>query len=186
MHNKAIFVDRDGVLNEAEVRDGKPFAPRTVADFQLFPDSHDAVSRLKRSGFLIVVVTNQPDIGNGLVAASEIEAMHLRLRDLLPVDDIRVCPHSQSEGCKCRKPGIGMLVASAAEKEIDLTRSWMIGDRSSDVEAGRDAGCFTAFINRGYAIETVAPAANLTAPNLMIAVDRILGYRDTSHRIGDS
>ncbi len=176
MQNEAVFLDRDGVLNEVEIRDGKPFAPRRADDFRLIPGSRESVIRLKNHGFLIIVVTNQPDIGNGLAQPSEIEAMHRQLRDLIPVDEIHICPHKQTENCECRKPRPGMLLAAMQEQKIDLKRSWMIGDRTSDVEAGKRAGCLTAFIDRNYAIETTEPGATITVSSLSDAVDTILAF----------
>lgn len=153
---RAVFLDRDGVLNRAEVRDAKPFAPRELRHFRLLPGAAAAVDRLKAMGFLVVVVTNQPDIGNGLVDGEIVEAMHARLRERVAVDDIRVCPHPQSAGCDCRKPRPGLLLAAARDHGIDLAGSIMIGDRLGDVAAGAAAGCRTIFIDRGYA-ETRRP-----------------------------
>jgi D-glycero-D-manno-heptose 1,7-bisphosphate phosphatase len=148
---RAAFLDRDGVLNRAEVRDFKPYSPRRLRDFILLPGVPDAVARLKQAGLLVVVVTNQPDIGNGFVTESVMMQMHARLRARVPVDDIRMCPHSQTDGCDCRKPKPGMLLAAAADYGIDLKASFMVGDRFSDMLAGAAAGCYTIFLRRGYA-----------------------------------
>lgn len=147
---RAIFLDRDGVINHCEVRNGKPYAPRRIEDFRLLPGVARAVRSLKRAGFLVIVVTNQPDIGNGLVDTVIVEAMHEKLRKRLPVDDIKVCPHRQDERCGCRKPKPGLLIEAAKQWDIDLTQSFMVGDRSSDVVAGQAVGCYTVFIDRGY------------------------------------
>lgn len=147
---RGVFLDRDGVLNQSLVRDGKPYAPRTLEEFVLLPGAAEAVCALKERGFVVVVVTNQPDIGNGLVDAAVVEAMHRRLRELTLVDDIRVCPHKQTDGCECRKPKPGMLLAAARDHGIDLGNSFMIGDRVSDLSAGKAAGCLTAFVDHGY------------------------------------
>jgi D-glycero-D-manno-heptose 1,7-bisphosphate phosphatase len=175
VRRRAVFVDRDGVINRAQVRDGKPWAPRSAAEFRLLPGVPAAVQRLRDAGFLVAVVTNQPDIGNGLVDESAVEQMHERLRSRVPVDDIRVCPHSQSAGCDCRKPKPGMLVAVAREHRIDLASSFMIGDRASDMIAGATAGCYTIFVERGYAEEARRPVrANATVRSLPEAVRYIL------------
>ena len=149
-HKRAVFLDRDGVLNNPIVQDGKPYAPRSLAEFEMLPGAADAVRALKDRGFLVIVVTNQPDIGNGLVAAEVVDAMHARLRVLAPVDDIRLCPHRQTDGCDCRKPKPGMLLAAARDYNINLGNSFMVGDRVVDVLAGEAAGCFTGFIDRCY------------------------------------
>ena len=145
-----VFLDRDGVVNRALVRDGKPFAPRALRDFRMLPGTAAAVASLRLAGFMIVVVTNQPDIGNGLVDQATVDAMNDRLRRRVEVDDVLVCPHRQDEGCGCRKPAPGLLLTAAARHSIDLAASYMVGDRWSDVAAGNAAGCFTIFIDRGY------------------------------------
>jgi len=147
----AVFLDRDGVLNHSEVRDGKAFAPRRLEDFRVLPEAPAALAALKAAGYLLVVVTNQPDVGNGLVEREVVEEMNRRLAEALPVDAVEVCFHAQWDGCSCRKPKPGMLLTAAARLGIDLTSSFMVGDRGGDVEAGLAAGCRTIFIDRGYA-----------------------------------
>ena len=148
---RAAFLDRDGVINRCEVRGGKPYAPRAPTDFRLLPGVAAAIRELKAAGLLVIVVTNQPDIGNGLVSEAAVDAMHEKLQRLLPVDDVRLCPHKQSAGCACRKPKPGMLVEAARTWNIDLERSFMVGDRSGDIVAGQAVGCYTLFVDRGYA-----------------------------------
>jgi D-glycero-D-manno-heptose 1,7-bisphosphate phosphatase len=147
---RAVFLDRDGVINRCEVRGGKPYAPRHLSDFRLLPGASGAVRSLKRAGLLVVVVTNQPDIGHGLVDPAEVAAMHDKLKRALAIDDIKMCPHRQHTDCTCRKPKPGMLLEVARERHIDLKKSFMVGDRWSDVVAGQAVGCYTVFIDRGY------------------------------------
>jgi D-glycero-D-manno-heptose 1,7-bisphosphate phosphatase len=147
---RAVFLDRDGVINRAIVRGGKPFAPRRLEDFRILPGAAAAVASLKAAGLRVIVVTNQPDIGNGRVAAATIDAIHDRLRHEVAVDDIRMCPHGQAAGCACRKPKPGLLAAAARDHAIDLAQSFMVGDRASDMLAGVAAGCYTVFIDRKY------------------------------------
>ncbi|MBV8122029.1 MAG: HAD-IIIA family hydrolase [Alphaproteobacteria bacterium] len=147
---RAVFLDRDGVLTIPEFRDGRSFAPRRLADFRLYDDAAVSARRMKDAGFGLVVVTNQPDVGHGLLALDVVEAMHRRLAAAIPVDAIESCYHRQDEGCDCRKPKSGMLRCAAARLGIDCRCSFMIGDRASDVEAGRNVGCRTIFIDRGY------------------------------------
>ncbi len=158
----ATFLDRDGVLNRAELREGKPHAPRRLE-----------VRALREAGFLIVVVTNQPDIGNGHVDRQVVDAMHARLRRRLPVDAIEVCPHRQTDGCPCRKPQPGMLLAAAERLGIDLRRSFMVGDDPRDIQAGRSAGCYTVLVDRGYP-EAKPVEADAVARSFPAAVRRIL------------
>ena len=147
---RAVFLDRDGVLVRTNVIDGKPFAVRRLEDLEILPDVPAGLRDLKRAGFLLIVVTNQPDVGNGLVDRQVVEAMHERLRASLPLDFLKVCYHTQNEGCRCRKPLPGMLEEAAEEFGLDLGRCYMIGDRWSDVIAGSEAGCYTIFIDRQY------------------------------------
>lgn len=146
----AVFLDRDGVINRTFVRNGKPYAPRSLKDFKLMPNSKKSIELLKKNGFKVIVVTNQPDIGNSVVQLEEVEAMHLKLYEKTMIDDVFICPHRQDEGCTCRKPNIGMLIKASKKHNIDLKKSFMVGDRSSDIEAGNNAGCKTVFIDRHY------------------------------------
>ncbi|MAE08753.1 MAG: D,D-heptose 1,7-bisphosphate phosphatase [Bacteroidetes bacterium] len=169
----AVFLDRDGVLCRTFVRKSKPYAPKRLEDFKLMPYSYQSVLRLKQHGFIVIVVTNQPDIGNHFVKPDVVEAMHQKLRDKALVDDIFMCPHSQTEGCECRKPKSGMLYKASKKYRIDLKKSFIVGDRSSDVTAGNNAGCRTIFINRGYA-EPKPLNPDATVRSLKMAVDFIL------------
>jgi D-glycero-D-manno-heptose 1,7-bisphosphate phosphatase len=146
---RAVFLDRDGVLVIPEFRDGRSFAPRSLADFKIYPDAADCLRRLKAAGFALIVVTNQPDVGNGFVAQEIVEEMHRRMATELPIDDIEVCYHRQAEQCICRKPKPGMLLRAAQHHGIDCRRGIMIGDRGSDVAAGKAAGCVTILIDLG-------------------------------------
>ena len=147
---EAVFLDRDGVINRGYVKDGKSYAPRSIKDFKLLPHAVSSIQRLMESGFLVIVITNQPDINNGLVTFDEVDVMHTLLRKNTQITDIFVCPHSQLENCDCRKPKPGMLIDAARKYNIDLTKSFMIGDRATDIEAGLQAGCRTIFLNRNY------------------------------------
>jgi D-glycero-D-manno-heptose 1,7-bisphosphate phosphatase len=145
-----VFLDRDGVLNEAVVRDGTPHPPATVTAFRLLPGVIEACTRLEGAGFALVVVTNQPDLARGIQDRSVVDQMHEVLRGALPLEAVYLCPHDDSDGCSCRKPAPGMLLTAAGDLGIDLAQSVMVGDRWRDVEAGRRAGCRTVFIDRGY------------------------------------
>jgi len=172
---RAIFLDRDGVLVVPEMRDGRSFAPRHLEDFRLYPEAKTALDRLKEAGYLLVVVTNQPDVGKGLISRSTLDQMHDTIRRVLPVDRIEVCIHTQSDKCSCRKPKPGMLLDAARECQIDLETSFMVGDRASDVEAGLAAGCETIFIDLDYVSELKPKTAHHTARSITEAADIILG-----------
>lgn len=148
--NRAVFLDRDGVINRAFIRAGKPYAPATFEQFELLPGVIDAIAALKNAGFRVIVVTNQPDIGNGKVAREVVEAMNARVRQECRVDDVRVCYHTETDGCTCRKPKPGLLVDAARDWSLDLKRSYMVGDRWRDIGAGQAAGCRTVWIDCGY------------------------------------
>jgi D-glycero-D-manno-heptose 1,7-bisphosphate phosphatase len=139
------------VINRAKVRDGRGYPPDTLEEFEILPGVASAVERLREAGFLVIVATNQPDVAAGRQRIEVVEAMHERLRRELAVDDIRVCFHGDADNCACRKPRPGMLLDAAKAWGIALGESFMVGDRWRDIEAGRAAGCRTAFIDYGYA-----------------------------------
>jgi D-glycero-D-manno-heptose 1,7-bisphosphate phosphatase len=171
----AVFLDRDGVLSRAIVRDGLPFAPTNLGDFEILPEAPAACRQLKAAGFLLIVATNQPDVGRGTMKKEIVEAMHAKMRRELPIDRVEVCyhpGHGQSN-CDCRKPKPGLLVNAARELKIDLARSWMIGDRWRDIDCGHAAGCRTIFIDRGYA-ENLKQAPDFRVKDLAQAAEIII------------
>jgi len=147
---RALFLDRDGVLNVAPQVDGLPTSPATVAAMEIIPGVEEACARLKAAGFLLVMVTNQPDIANAKTTRSKVDAINRALQARLGLDAIYVCPHNDRDNCECRKPKPGLLLTAARRWNIDLAASYMIGDRWRDVEAGRAAGCRTVFVDHGY------------------------------------
>lgn len=149
--NRAVFLDRDGVINRVVVRDGRPYSPARLEDLEILPGVGEAVEALRAAGFQIVVVTNQPDVARGLQSLEVIEAMHDRIRAELSVHEIKVCYHVDEDGCECRKPKPGMLLEAAVARSIDLARSYMVGDRWRDIEAGKAAGCSTILVDGDYA-----------------------------------
>jgi D-glycero-D-manno-heptose 1,7-bisphosphate phosphatase len=168
---RAIFLDRDGVLNRAMVRDGKPYPPRAVDELELLPGVATALARLKSAGFALVVVTNQPDVARGRLPRETVDAIHARLMKMLPLDEIRVCCHDDDDRCDCRKPKPGLLLDPPT---YDVAASFMVGDRWRDIEAGRRAGCrATILIDYAYD-EPVARDADYNVSSLADAVDRIL------------
>jgi len=147
---RAVFLDRDGVINRSVVRNGKPYPPATLEEFELLPGADAAMRALRQAGLLVIVVTNQPDVATGVQRRDVVEAMHDILRATGLCDDIKACYHTDANGCNCRKPKPGMLIEAAREWKIDLTRSFMVGDRWRDVAAGKAAGCYTYFIDYQY------------------------------------
>ena len=150
LNSKAVFLDRDGVINRAVVRNRKPYPPNRLQDLEILPDVPEALNLLKESGFLLIVVTNQPDVGRGTQKKETVEEMHLFLKKKLPLDDIYVCWHGQDGECECRKPLSGMLMQAANKYGVDFQQSYLIGDRWKDIEAGKKAGCKTIFLDYHY------------------------------------
>jgi len=147
---QAIFLDRDGVINRSFVRNGRPYAPTKLKDFEVLPNVAEALEELRRLGFLNIVVTNQPDLKSGIQSADSLEQMHRLLLDTLAIDAIEVCPHNDEDNCSCRKPRPGLILRAANRFDIDISESFMIGDRWRDVLAGQAAGCRCLFIDYGY------------------------------------
>ncbi|MBI4887703.1 MAG: HAD family hydrolase [Acidobacteria bacterium] len=170
---RAVFLDRDGVITRSLIRDGRPYAPRSLDEFEILPGVAGALTRLRDAGFLLIVVTNQPDVRKGLVARADVEAMHRRLREALPLDDLFVCYHDDRDGCACRKPSPGMLYAAAVAHEVTLGASCLVGDRWRDIEAGRRAGCTTILVDGGHH-EAVASEPHARQPDLDGAASWIL------------
>lgn len=147
---RAVFLDRDGVIIRAVVRDGRPFAVTSAEAVEVLPDVPGALARLHDAGFVLVVVTNQPEVARGTLTLGTLDRMHAQLRAALPLDDVRMCPHDDADRCPCRKPEPGMLLDAARDHHLDLPGSFIVGDRWRDIEAGRRAGCTTIFVDRGY------------------------------------
>jgi D-glycero-D-manno-heptose 1,7-bisphosphate phosphatase len=147
---KAVFLDRDGVINAPVVRDGRPYPPASLEDLRIYPDAARSCTLLKEAGFTLVVATNQPDVGRGTQQREVVEQMHARILAELPIDLVEVCYDPDAEASECYKPAPGMLLKAARQLELDLSQSYMIGDRWRDVDCGHAAGCKTIFIDRGY------------------------------------
>jgi len=181
--NRCVFLDRDGVLNRPVVRDGRPYPPAHADEFEIYPDAADGCRRLKEAGFILIVVTNQPDVGRGTQSMEAVEAMHAKLRAALPwLDGIEVCYHAGSnhgEPCECRKPKPGMVLRAAAAHAIDLKRSFLIGDRWRDVDCARAAGCRAVFIDHGYD-ESLREDPDVIVSNFAEAVSAILDEATSS------
>ena len=174
MSRRAVFLDRDGVLNRARVVDGRPYPPRDLAALSILPGVAAACAALAGKGFLLVGVSNQPDIARGLTPAATVAAINRHLAAALGLDDLRVCPHDDGDRCACRKPRPGLLLAAARDFDIDLRCSIMVGDRWRDVAAGRAAGCRTVFVDHGYD-ERRPEGADLTCDGLPAALPWIIG-----------
>ena len=169
----AVFLDRDGVLNKAIIRSGKPYPPRDLGEFAIIAGARASLDALKSEGFLLVVVTNQPDVARGRVSRAEVDAINAKLAGDLPLDAIEVCEHDDNEHCDCRKPKPGMMLRAQQKLGIDLARSFIVGDRWRDIEAGRRAGCRTILIGDGYG-ETFSSAPTFKVASLARAASWII------------
>jgi len=147
----AVFLDRDGVLVRAIVRSGVPRPPAGLHELELLPGVADACQRLRSAGFILIVVTNQPDVARGTMTPAQVEEINGALRERLPLDEIVVCLHDDADACECRKPQPGMLLAAAERWDVDVHASFLVGDRWRDIEAARRAGCCAIFVDLGYA-----------------------------------
>lgn len=175
---QAVFLDRDGVVTRAIVREGKPYAPTSLAELVILPGVAEACTVLHEAGFRLIVVTNQPDVARATLRREVVEAMHEALCDQLPLDDIRVCYHDDTDHCSCRKPKPGLLLDAARDWNIDLSASFMVGDRWKDIETGRRAGCRTVFVDCGYR-ERKPDCPDYRVGSLIEAVGRILQHSRT-------
>ena len=174
---RAVFLDRDGVINQAIVRDGRPYPPPSVHELVINPDAPQAMARLHDAGFALIVVTNQPDLARGRQTRKNIDEIHAALKSALPLDAIYLCDHDDADRCACRKPNPGMLLDAARDFGLDLKQSFLIGDRWRDIDAGARAGCRTILIECGYTDRAPAAPPDFTVRTLSEAVDRILTMR---------
>lgn len=168
--NRAVFLDRDGVVVGAEVVDG---VPRPLAEPAVLSGVSESCEQLRQAGFLLVLVTNQPDISRGRTTRAAVDSVNERLQAELMLDLVQVCPHDDADHCACRKPAPGMLVEAAKALDIHLPTSFMVGDRWRDVEAGTRAGAHTVFIDHHYP-ERAPTAPDFIAASLCDAVPHIL------------
>jgi D-glycero-D-manno-heptose 1,7-bisphosphate phosphatase len=173
LSRRAVFLDRDGVLNRAVVRNGRPYPPDSLEAFEILPGVPDAVTRLHDAGYLLIGATNQPDVARGTQRREVVEAMNSLLVEKMPISEIFVC-YEDGDDCPRRKPNPGLLLEAAEIYRIKLAASFMIGDRWRDIEAGRRAGCRTVFIDLGYDEPRPDPDADFVAADLPQAVDWIL------------
>lgn len=174
LKNKAIFFDRDGVINESVVHAGKPYPPSSVASLVIAPCVAQALKLLKSHGYKMIVVTNQPDVARGKTSQTTVEAInHYLQRELPELDEFKVCFHDDTDNCTCRKPKPGLLLQAEAEYGLDLCQSFMVGDRWKDISAGQAAGCTTIWLNRHYQ-EREPQQYDYTTDNLLDAAKWII------------
>ena len=166
---KAVFLDRDGVVNKAFIRHGLPTSPISLNELEILPGVKESILRLKKLNYICLLVTNQPDVSRGKIEKKTVIEMNNFLKKEIELDDIFVCYHDDYEKCKCRKPKSGLLIQASKKWDIDVRKSFMIGDRWRDIQAGISAGCKTIFIDNNYN-EAKRVKASYTSANLVDAV----------------
>lgn len=173
---RAVFLDRDGVLVRAIVREGKPYPPRDLSEIEIASDAVEALTELKRAGYLLVVVTNQPDVARGTQDRAVVEDINAYVRARLPIDDCFTCYHEDQDACTCRKPLPGLILLAAEKHDIDPKSSFLIGDRWRDIDAGYAAGCYTILIDHGYRERTPVHTPDVRVTCLKDAAAWILQF----------
>ena len=176
--NRAVFLDRDGVLNDAILQDGKPHPPASLLELRVAEGAVEALAQLKAAGYLLIVVTNQPDVGRGKQSREAVEEINRALAAELPLDEFVVCWHDGPELCDCRKPKPGMVLGAAARHGIDLQQSFLIGDRWRDIDCGHAAGVRTIWIDRGYRARGPENPPDHRCGSIREAVEWVLGAED--------
>jgi D-glycero-D-manno-heptose 1,7-bisphosphate phosphatase len=150
MKHKAVFLDRDGIINRAIIKNNIPYSPRKLSEFTLNTDIKPVIEVVKKHGYIVIVVTNQPDVARGLLKESTLQRMHTIIRKNLPIDDIYYCPHDDLDKCPCRKPKPGMLFEAAKKWNITLAESYFLGDQERDVHTAINAGCCPIILDYPY------------------------------------
>ena len=166
---KAVFLDRDGVVNKAFIRNGLPTPPISLNELEILPGVKESILRLKKLNYICLLVTNQPDVSRGKIEKKNVIEMNNFLKKEIELDDIFACYHDDKDNCKCRKPKPGMIIQASKKWDIDVRKSFMIGDRWRDIQAGINAGCKTFFIDNNYNEDKLVEAS-YTSANLLGAV----------------
>ena len=171
--NRAVFLDRDGVVNQVVFRKGQPSSPRSLEEFIWVEGIQEAVKRLKSASWLVFVITNQPDIARQKLDPIISGQISATIYQYLPIDEIVVCPHDNDDNCACRKPHPGMLISLAERWQVDLGQSLIIGDSWKDMAAGKNANCQTILLERYYNTGT---EADFKVDTVLSAVELILAF----------
>lgn len=170
----AVFLDRDGVINRATVSDGRPYPPARLDDFEILPGSITSLLKLADFGYILIGVTNQPDVARGTQSRELVESFNALIQSRLPIREIFVCYHDNIDNCECRKPKPGLILKAADKYRLDLSKSWMVGDRWKDIAAGRAVGLKTIFVNYHYTEDYAGAPADFTVEDTVYLADIIL------------
>ena len=170
----AVFLDRDGIINRAIVRNGKPYPPDRLEELEILPGIAASLPRLANSGYVLIGVTNQPDVARGTQSRQTVESFNALILSTLPIREIFVCYHDNSDDCDCRKPKPGLILRAAQKYGLDLSHSWMVGDRWKDIAAGQAVGLKTIFVDYHYAEKHEGPSSDFTVEDTSFVADIIL------------
>lgn len=173
---RAAFLDRDGVVNSSSIVEGVPRPPRTPDEVLILPGVKEALILLQNNHFVPVVVTNQPDVARGSITISAVEAVNKKIQQITSIRHFFVCFHDDSDHCECRKPKPGLINEAAEVLGIDLSRSFLVGDRWKDVAAGINAGVECFFIDYSYS-ERAPDQPFTVVTSLLEAVQIVIGDR---------
>jgi len=169
-----VFLDRDGIINRAIIHDGKPYPPSKLDDFEILPGSISSLLRLANFGYVLIGITNQPDVARGTQSREIVESFNALIQSKLPITEIFVCYHDNVDNCECRKPKPGLILKATEKYGLDLSRSWMVGDRWKDITAGQAVGLKTIFVNYDYAETYKGAFADFTVNDTEAIADIIL------------
>jgi D-glycero-D-manno-heptose 1,7-bisphosphate phosphatase len=171
---KAIFIERDGILNLPRVLNQHQITPTTLARLKINHLAQPVLKQLKAAGFLLIATTNQPGLTDGSVSRLELDRMHDLLQHCFQLDDIMVCPHEESEGCSCRKPQPGLFTEAAFKWGINLEQSFVVSDKWQDARAAHTVGCFSMMIQSSW---IGSGHYDFLVPDLKCIVDKILSLQ---------
>ena len=166
---KSVFLDRDGVINKVYIKDGLPRSPNSSNELKILPGVRESIIKLKKLNFICLMVTNQPNVSRKKIDKNSVIQMNNFLKNEIALDDIFVCYHDDSDNCNCRKPKPGLLLQAGKKWDVDFKKSFMIGDRWRDIQAGEKVGCKTIFLDYQYN-ETKPKKPNFISDTLFNAV----------------
>ena len=158
MKNKCLFLDRDGIINVPLVKKNKPFAPTEISQFRLYKNLNKTLNYIKKLNYLIIIITNQPELSKGNLNKKTLDQMHEIIYSTFPIDDIFVCKCQESSSCKCYKPKPKMLYDAKIKHNIDLKKSYFVGDTYRDVYCASNAGCYSILLKKRYNYEMISKA----------------------------
>ena len=174
----AVFLDRDGIINRAVVRGGKPYPPARLEDVEIVPGVISSLKQLADHGYVLIGITNQPDVARGTQSRQVVESINTLIQSRLPIREVFVCYHDNTDDCDCRKPKPGLILEAARKYNLDLSLSWMVGDRWKDIAAGQAAGLKTIFVDYQYTEMYQGHPANFIVDDTALLADIILKGKD--------